>query len=60
MLFDGGYVGASMVEGDLATICWQLDTDALERFGSDWRGQLDAISAGARLASAIFSPAQSR
>lgn len=45
VLFDGGYAGASMVEGDLATVCWQLDADALERVGSDWRGQLDVISA---------------
>jgi flavin-dependent dehydrogenase len=44
-LFNGGYAGASMVEGDLATLCWQLDADALARIGSDWRGQLDAMSA---------------
>ena len=45
VLFEGGYIGASMVEGDVATICWQLDTDALQRIGADWRRQLDGISA---------------
>jgi flavin-dependent dehydrogenase len=43
-LFDGGYVGACLVEGDLATVCWQIDTEALKRVGPDWRGQLDAFS----------------
>jgi hypothetical protein len=43
-LFDGGYVGACLVEGDLATICWQIDTETLKRVGPDWRGQLDAFS----------------
>ena len=38
-LFDGGYIGACLVEGDLATICWQIDTAALKRIGSDWRAQ---------------------
>jgi flavin-dependent dehydrogenase len=46
VLFDGGYVGASLVERDVATVCWQLDASALARLGSDWRGQLDGISAG--------------
>jgi len=45
VLFEGGYIGASMTEGDLATICWQLGADALKRFGPDWRRQLDAIAA---------------
>ncbi len=43
-LFDGGYVGACLVEGDLATLCWQIDTEALKRIGPDWRAQLDAFS----------------
>jgi flavin-dependent dehydrogenase len=63
VLFDGGYAGASMVEGDLATVCWQLDADALRRFGSDWRGQLDRISAGSALLGDLLvgsKPATSR
>lgn len=49
VLFEGGYVGASMVEADLATVCWQLDAETLTRLGSDWRGQLDRISVGSAL-----------
>jgi flavin-dependent dehydrogenase len=45
VLFDGGYAGASLVEGDVATICWQLGSAGLKRLGSDWRAQLDAVSA---------------
>jgi hypothetical protein len=43
-LFDGGYVGACLVEGDLATVCWQIDTEALKRIGPDWRAHLDVFS----------------
>ncbi|MCB1503046.1 MAG: FAD-dependent monooxygenase [Bauldia sp.] len=49
VLFDGGYLGACLVEGDRATLCWQLDRAALSRFGADWRGQLDGIAAGSNL-----------
>lgn len=42
-LFDGGYVGACLVEGDLATLCWQVDTAHLKRVGADWRVQLEAF-----------------
>lgn len=45
VLFEGGYAGASLVEGDMATICWQLDAKALKRLGTDWRAQLEAIAA---------------
>lgn len=42
-LFDGGYIGACVVEGGLVTLCWQIDTVALQRLGSDWRGHLEAF-----------------
>jgi flavin-dependent dehydrogenase len=44
VLYDGGYVGASMVENDLATLCWQVETGILKRIGSDWRSQLDSLA----------------
>lgn len=43
-LFDGGYVGICLVEGDLATLCWQIDTEALKRVGPDWRTHVATFS----------------
>lgn len=43
VLFEGGYIGASLVETGHATVCWQLDANALRRMGPDWQTQLDAI-----------------
>jgi flavin-dependent dehydrogenase len=43
-LFDGGYAGLTLVEGGLATLCWQIDTGALKRTGAGWREQSAAIA----------------
>lgn len=43
-LVDGGYIGACLVEDNLLTICWQIDTDALRRTGPHWQTQLEAFS----------------
>ena len=45
-LFDGGYIGACMVEENRLTICWQIDTDALDRIGPGWQTQLANFSRG--------------
>ena len=39
-LFEGGHIGACLIENDLATICWQIETSRLKDLGADWREQL--------------------
>jgi len=43
-LFEGGYIGACLVEDNLLTICWQIDANQLKRIGPHWRTQLAAFS----------------
>ena len=43
-LFEGGYVGACLVEDNLLTICWQIDAHELKRIGPHWKTQLAAFS----------------
>jgi flavin-dependent dehydrogenase len=50
VLFDGGYVGVCLVEQDLATLCWQINTGHLKRIDADWQAQI----AGFRRRSAVL------
>ena len=43
-LFDGGYVGACLVENGLATVCWQVANPKLRDVGMDWTAQLAALA----------------
>lgn len=38
-LFDGGYIGASIVEEELVTLCWVLHRSLLQRIGPGWGAQ---------------------
>jgi flavin-dependent dehydrogenase len=40
VLFEGGYVGACMVDREGATVCWQVESDRLKALGTDWRAHL--------------------
>ena len=46
VLFDGGHVGACLVEGGVATLCWQVETNVMKRTGADWRAQVAHFAAG--------------
>jgi flavin-dependent dehydrogenase len=39
MMFDGGYVGAIIVEEEIVTLCWVLHADLLQQIGADWQAQ---------------------
>jgi flavin-dependent dehydrogenase len=39
VMFDGGYVGACIIEEDLVTLCWVLHRSVLQRIGSSWEAQ---------------------
>jgi flavin-dependent dehydrogenase len=39
MMFDGGYIGAIIVEEEIVTLCWVLHSALLQEIGSDWQAQ---------------------
>ncbi len=39
IMFDGGYIGAIIVEEEFVTLCWVLHTDLLQQIGADWQAQ---------------------
>lgn len=43
--YDGGYVGACIVEGGAVSICWLADASLLKATDGDWRRQLALIAA---------------
>ncbi|HZP20674.1 MAG TPA: FAD-dependent monooxygenase [Bauldia sp.] len=45
VLLPGGYVGACLVDGGRASLCWQIETARLAETGADWRAQLDRFAA---------------
>ena len=49
VMFDGGYIGACIVEGKLVTICWVLRRSLLQRVGSSWPSQARYLSEQSRV-----------
>jgi flavin-dependent dehydrogenase len=39
MMFDGGYIGAIVVEEEFVTLCWVMHSALLQRIGADWGAQ---------------------
>jgi menaquinone-9 beta-reductase len=39
VMFDGGYIGACIVEDELVTLCWVMHRRLLQRIGADWSSQ---------------------
>jgi flavin-dependent dehydrogenase len=39
VMFDGGYIGAIIVEEEIVTLCWVLHADLLQHVGADWQAQ---------------------
>jgi 2-polyprenyl-6-methoxyphenol hydroxylase-like FAD-dependent oxidoreductase len=39
-IYDGGYIGACLVEDQTATLCWLADRRLIGQFGGDWSAQL--------------------
>ncbi len=39
MMFDGGYIGAIIVEDGIVTLCWVMHNALLQRIGADWQAQ---------------------
>ncbi|UAK25915.1 NAD(P)/FAD-dependent oxidoreductase [Sphingomonas nostoxanthinifaciens] len=43
ILFDGGYAGLQMVEGEVANLCLLIEKSRLAALGGNWAGVLDAL-----------------
>ncbi len=39
MMFDGGYIGACIVEDEIVTMCWVMHRALLQVIGADWPAQ---------------------
>jgi menaquinone-9 beta-reductase len=44
VMFDGGYIGACIVEEKLVTLCWVLHRSLLQRIGASWPSQAAYLS----------------
>jgi flavin-dependent dehydrogenase len=42
--FEGGYIGASLIENGAATLCWVADPTFMSRTNGRWRAQLDILA----------------
>jgi flavin-dependent dehydrogenase len=56
--YDGGYVGACIVEGGAVSICWLADAALMQATGGNWRSQLALIGVGSRHFSALIEGAR--
>ena len=42
--FEGGYIGASLIENGAATLCWVADPGFMRRTNGRWHAQLDELA----------------
>lgn len=42
--FEGGYIGASLIEDGAATLCWVADPTFMSRTNGRWQAQLDGLA----------------
>lgn len=43
VMFDGGYIGACIVEDQLVTLCWVMHRSLLQRIGPSWASQAEYL-----------------
>ena len=58
VLFAGGHVGACMINGEVATLCWQIESDRLKALGADWREHLAFFARQSPLVGELLSGAE--
>jgi flavin-dependent dehydrogenase len=60
MMFDGGYMGAIIVEEEIVTLCWVLHSDLLQQIGADWQSQAAFFARQSPLFAALLDGAKPR
>jgi flavin-dependent dehydrogenase len=60
MMFDGGYIGAIIVEEEIVTICWVMHSALLQRIGADWPAQAAYLAQHSPLIAELLDGAKPR
>jgi menaquinone-9 beta-reductase len=58
VMFDGGYIGACIVEDELVTVCWVLERRVTRRMEAGWDAQAARISQQSELLGDLFAGAR--
>src|SRR4029079_13571707 len=58
MMFDGGYIGAILVEEEYVTLCWVMHSALLQRIGADWGAQADHLAQQSPLLAELLARAE--
>src|SRR5262245_12821902 len=58
VVFDGGYIGACIVEDGLVPLGWVMKRDVLKRIGSDWAAQRTYFEAQSQLLAELLRGAE--
>ena len=56
-MFDGGYVGACIVEDDLVTLCWVMHRTLLQKIGAGWPAQSAYFSQSSKIVADLLHDA---
>ena len=60
MMFDGGYIGAIVVEEEFVTLCWVMHSALLQRIGADWGAQAAHLAQQSPLLAELLAGAEPR
>jgi flavin-dependent dehydrogenase len=60
MMFDGGYIGAIIVEEEIVTLCWVMHSALLNRVGADWPAQAAHLMRQSSLLAELLDGAKPR
>ena len=60
MMFDGGYIGAIIVEEEFVTLCWVMHSALLQRIGADWAAQAAYFAQQSPLLAELLDGAEHR
>jgi flavin-dependent dehydrogenase len=58
VMFDGGYIGACIVEDRLVTLCWVIHRALLQRIGAGWSAQAAYFSRQSEILGSLLCRAQ--
>jgi menaquinone-9 beta-reductase len=58
VMFDGGYIGACIVEDALVTMCWVMERRVIQRMETGWHAQASKFSQQSELLGDLFTGAK--
>lgn len=57
-MYDGGYIGACLVDGGDMTLCWLADDRLMRESGGRWQRQLDMLASGQKAIDEVLRGAE--